>query len=145
MALSIALTLSFGNANGGITIGGMGGNCPSVLNVICPSHIHIFVQDFVRAGIPWISTSGLPGIQGVTTAGMQGAGVKTPIAAAVAAITAGLVGALHIPNVDKLTPGAKSMILACCLPPIIFVRDGVTTKGQGVMPKEHVIKAVDVT
>lgn len=77
-------------------------------------------------------------------AGMQGAGVKTPKAAEVAAMTAGFVGAEHIPKDDMLTIGAKSMMFPCCLPPIIIVRDGLTTNGHGTIPKVQVIIA-DVT
>ena len=119
----------------------MGGICPSVVNEICPSHMHMFMLDFVRAGNPCTSKSGLPGIQGVVIAGRQGAGVKTPIAAEVAAMTAGLVGAEHMPNELILVKGTKSPMFACCKPPTILVRDGLTTKGQGVSPKVHFIKA----
>ena len=54
-------------------------------------------------------TFGEPGAQG---AGIQGAGVKTSEAVVVAAITAGLVGALHIPKRGILAAGIKSIIVA---------------------------------
>ena len=38
----------------------------------------------------------LPGIQGAEVTGIQGIGVSTPSAAAVAAMTIGFVGELHI-------------------------------------------------
>ena len=78
------------------------------------------------------------------TAGTQGAGVKTPIAADVAAITAGLVGAEHIPNEAMLVIGKKSIMFARCMPAINTVLDGFTVKGHGIMPKVQVINA-DVT
>ena len=55
-------------------------------------------QPLCNAGCPEIRTVAEPGVQGVLVAGMQGAGVNTPDAAEVAAITAGLVGALHMPK-----------------------------------------------
>ncbi len=76
---------------------------------------------------------------------MQGIGVKTPIAAAVAAITVGLVGAEHIPNDAMFVIGAKSIMLAFGLPFSITVRAGNTTSGQGVRPKEQVMVAPVVT
>ncbi len=72
-------------------------------------------------------------------------GVKTPIAAAVAAITVGLVGAEHMPNDAILMMGAKSVMLAFGLPLSITVRAGSTTSGQGVSPKVQVIMAPVVT
>ena len=76
---------------------------------------------------------------------MQGIGVKTPIAAAVAAITVGFVGAEHIPNDAMLTIGAKSVMFAFGLPDSSTVRAGSTTNGHGVSPKVHVIIAPVVT
>ena len=43
-------------------------------------------------------TLAAPGVHGVLTAGTHGAGVKAPALAAVAAATAGLAIAPHIPN-----------------------------------------------
>ena len=74
-------------------------------------------------------------------AGMQGIGVKTPMAAAVAAMTSGLVGAEHMPNEVILVKGIKSMMLAFCRPCKNTLRVGVTTSGHGVNPKLQVIKA----
>lgn len=122
-------------------MGGIGGIWPSVVKDICPNQVHMFMHDFVSAGMFCMSKSGLPGIHGVVTAGRQGAGVKTPIAAEVAAITAGLVGAEHMPNEGMFVMGMKSMMLPCCRPPIITVRDGLTVRGQGAIPKVHVISA----
>jgi hypothetical protein len=84
-------------------------------------------------------TFGLPGIQGVVT-GTHGAGVGTPKAAEVAAITAGLVGAVHIPNGGILATGAKSIIVAAGFPPINTV-GRMTFRVAGATPKEHIISA----
>lgn len=48
-----------------------------------------------RAGASPIVTVGAPGIQGAGVTGRQGMGVSTPIAAVVAAATAGLAGQQH--------------------------------------------------
>jgi len=46
-----------------------------------------------------------PGVHGVLTAGTQGAGVNAPALAAVAAATAGLAMAPHIPNDGTFATG----------------------------------------
>ncbi|GAB0114828.1 hypothetical protein AcidC75_23520 [Acidisoma sp. C75] len=53
-----------------------------------------------------------PGAHGPTIAGRQGIGVCTPMAAAVAVITVGLMLELHIPKVGIFTSGAFIMIVA---------------------------------
>ena len=50
-------------------------------------------------------TFGAPGTQAGGVAGTHGAGVNTPEAADVAAMTAGFVGAEHIPNGKILVIG----------------------------------------
>lgn len=54
------------------------------------------------AGTPLIVTPTAPGVHGIST-GVHGTGVSTPRAAAVAAITSGLAGAEHIPNVGMFS------------------------------------------
>ncbi len=76
-----------------------------------PPHEHWQVQLFVNAGAPLICTVGEPGFHGVVT-GMHGCGVKTPIAAEVAAATWGFDRVVHMPNGMMLTFGAKSWIVA---------------------------------
>ena len=66
--------------------------------VITPAQAHMHFEVLVRAGIPPISTVGDPGVHGAGTKGTQGMGVSTPMAAAVADATVGLVGDLHMPN-----------------------------------------------
>jgi hypothetical protein len=58
-----------------------------------------------RVGISPSNTVGAPGTHGETVAGIQGIGVRTPIAAAVAAATIGLAGDMHIPNGIMFTNG----------------------------------------
>lgn len=82
-------------------------------------------------------TVGEPGAQGVVVAGTHGAGVKTPIAAEVAAITAGLEGALHMPNGFTLTIGALSIMVATGILLALTCLDGITVKGDGATPKVH--------
>jgi hypothetical protein len=83
-----------------------------VITLITPAHIHIALLILFKAGIFPTITVGEPGAQGVVVAGTQGTGVGTPSLAAVAAIKAGLVGALHIPKGMIFFIGTKSMILA---------------------------------
>ena len=87
-----------------------------------------FASD-VKMGRLSTSTVGLVGIQ-ATVAGMQGAGVGTPIAAAVAAATMGLLGVTHMANVGILAMGLASMIFAAGILPAIRV-GLMTTKEAG--------------
>src|SRR5262245_5499793 len=85
---------------------------PGIAIEITPAHAHRHFDVLARAGAPATSTVGLPGAQGPVGTGTQGAGVNTPRAAAVAATTAGLVGALHIPKGGMLATGAQSSTVA---------------------------------
>jgi hypothetical protein len=64
--------------------------------VITPAQRQLRVQVLLSAGEPPIITVGEPGVQGATVLGMQGCGVRTPIAAEVAAATCGLASDIHI-------------------------------------------------
>lgn len=81
---------------------------------ICPAQAHRSLQSCVRQGFPPINTLGCIGIQ-LTVTGTQGTGVRTPIAAAVAAATAGFVIVLHIPKGPTFAVVA-SMIVAAGFP-----------------------------
>jgi len=70
-----------------------------------PAQVHMHLHSLCKAGWPPIVTVGFGGAQGVPVAGTHGAWVNTPLAAAVAAMTAGLFGDLHIPNVGMFTTG----------------------------------------
>jgi hypothetical protein len=70
------------------------------------------VLESVRAGRLLMSTVGFPGAHGATVTGTQGIGVKTPMAAAVADMTVGFAGELHMPKGSILTHGMLSMIVA---------------------------------
>ena len=72
---------------------------------ITPPQMHISFELLLRAGILAIRTVGEPAIQGAGVTGTQGIGVKTPRAAAVALITAGLAGELHMPKGMMFTIG----------------------------------------
>ena len=80
-------------------------NSPGVTNVITPAHMHMFIEVLSSVGILPSSTLGAPGTQGEVVAGMQGMGVRTPIAAAVAAATIGFAGDMHMPNGMMFTSG----------------------------------------
>jgi hypothetical protein len=57
---------------------------------ITPAHIHINFAELFRIGMFPSSTVGAPTIHGAGVLGMHGIGVRTPMAAAVAAATIGL-------------------------------------------------------
>jgi hypothetical protein len=81
---------------------------PGLLIVITPPHVQLQVQVAVNAGIPPICVNVAPGAHGPAMTGTHGAGVKTPIAAEVAAATAGFDGVLHMPNGGMFVIGIMS-------------------------------------
>jgi len=83
-----------------------------------------------------ISTVEEPGTHGAMVIGMQGIGVRTPSAAAVAAMTIGFAGQLHIPNGITFTKGLLSMMFAEGVPETTRLR-GKTLSVPGANPKEH--------
>jgi len=88
------------------------------------------------AGMLAISTVCAPGIHGAGVAGTHGAGVGVPNAADVAAMTAGLDGAEHMPKGMMFTSGAWSMMFASGV--WVSVRfTGNTTNELGAAPKLH--------
>jgi hypothetical protein len=99
------------------------------------------LQLLLSTGMPPITVVGTPGTQGATVAGTHGIGVGTPSAAAVAAITAGLDGLVHIPNGMTLTIGTWSMMVAAGNPPADTRLTGNTTNALGATPKLHAIIA----
>ena len=114
--------------------------CPGLVIWITPAQVHMSFELLSSAGISAISTFGLPGVQGAGVTGTQGAGVNTPEAAEVAAMTAGLVGAEHMPNGGMFTVGWLSMMFAAGVP--VSVRFcGSTIKDEGAAPKLHCIVA----
>src|SRR4051812_30395041 len=89
------------------------------------------------------STVGAPGTQGAGITGTQGIGVSTPIAAAVAAATAGFAGEMHIPNGMMFTIGLLSMMVAAGMLPVMHLFVGSTTSVPGARPKLHWRVAVE--
>ena len=65
-----------------------------------PAHMHIRTLMSSSAGTPsrFTGSAIAPGTQGLVVMGTQGAGVGVPSAAAVAAMTAGLAGDVHMPK-----------------------------------------------
>lgn len=80
-------------------------NSPGSTKVITPAHMHISIDVLSNVGMSPNITVGAPGTQGETVAGMQGIGVRTPMAAAVAAATIGFAGDMHMPNGMIFTSG----------------------------------------
>ena len=91
----------------------------------------------LSAGSPRSSTVGAPGVQGAGVTGVQGTGVGTPALAAVAAIKAGLAGALHMPKGGMLDDLLSMMLPASLL--LVVTVFGVATNVLGAAPKVHCI------
>ena len=79
--------------------------CPGLVIVIIPPHMHMHCDVLSRAAWFAIKTVSAPGIHGAVVTGMQGTGVRTPIAADVAAATCGFDGVVHIPKGMMFTIG----------------------------------------
>ncbi len=82
-------------------------------------------------------TPGAPESHGAGVTGMQGAGVGTPNATAVAAMTAGLAGLLHIPKGWMFSAGTLSMIVPHGRPQALTRFFGSRLKFEGSAPKLH--------
>jgi len=87
--------------------------------------------------LPSSSTSGAPGNQGERVAGTHGIGVGTPSAAAVAAMTLGLAGLLHIPNEGMSRRGMTSKTVASGCSPVSTGFRGNIGIGTASLPKLH--------
>ena len=86
-----------------------------------------------------------PGVQGLVVTGMQGMGVSTPIAAAVADATVGLLGLEHMPKVGMLAIGANAWMLAAGVSQVTGVPVGTTLSTAGATPNVHAIVAPVLT
>jgi hypothetical protein len=109
-----------------------------MMMLMTPAHMHMSVDVSSRVGISASKTVGAPGTQGATVAGMQGMGVRTPIAAAVAAATIGFAGDIHIPNGMMFSSGMLSMMLASGISSVSTMFVGNTTSELGAMPIVHI-------
>jgi hypothetical protein len=112
--------------------------------LIIPHHEHMHRSPLQMTGPAVPRVVGFDDIQGTDTAGTQGAGVKTPEAAAVAAITAGLVGALHTPKGAILTIGKQSDDVAIGRPQANREPVG-TVRVAGICPNVHEHNAPETT
>lgn len=101
-----------------------------------PPHMQVSLQELFNAGFPPIRTVGDPGAHGAVVAGIQGMGVSTPIAAAVAAATVGLLKDWHIPNGIMFINGTLSIIVASAWLDITLAA-GITFKVEGAAPNVH--------
>lgn len=95
------------------------------------------IEALFKAGIPPIRTVGEPGAHGETVTGIQDCGVKTPIAAAVAAATAGFAIDVHMANGMMLTLGLLSIILAAGVVAMTLLV-GIIIRDDGAVPNEHI-------
>src|ERR1700723_3877422 len=103
--------------------------------------MHISFEVFSIVGMSARRTSGAQGSQGPTVIGMQGIGVRTPMAAAVAAATIGFAGHMHTPNGMMFTIGMLSMMLASGISLVKTMFVGRTTSELGAIPMVHIIIA----
>lgn len=106
--------------------------------VITPAHMHINVDVLSRVGMSASNTVGAPGTHGATVAGIHGMGVRTPIAAAVAAATIGFAGDMHMANGMMFTNGILSIMLASGISSVITMFVGNTTSVLGAIPIVHI-------
>jgi hypothetical protein len=118
---------------------------PGFVIVITPSQVQFKVQVALSAGLFLIITVGEPGTHGVVVTGTQGAGVGTPRAADVAAITAGFVGALHMPKGMMFFMGILSIMVAAGMLAPLTRFSGVIVRVDGATPNEHINIAPIVT
>ena len=102
---------------------------------------HMQVELLFSAGILAIMTLLAPGVQGAEITGVQVWGVSTPLAAEVAADTAGLAIEVHIVKPAMLTYGLLSLMLAAGMLAAITLLVGSTVNEPGAEPKEHIIMA----
>ncbi len=110
---------------------------PGMTMLITPAHMHMQVDVLSSIGMLPSSTVGDPGIHGAGVFGTHGIGVSTPIAAAVAAATAGLAGEMQTPNGRMLTIGAWSMMFAATCVPHCTRFVGNTCNAEGAAPIVH--------
>lgn len=102
-----------------------------------PPQLHMHFDALFSAGAVPRITVGEPGTQGAAVTGMHGMGVRTPMAAAVAAATIGFEGDWHIPNGGMFSMGLLSMMLAAGGPPPSTLFIGSTTSADGATPNVH--------
>jgi hypothetical protein len=99
-----------------------------------PAHAHMQVESSVSARRSSTLTAVEPGDQGATVLGTHGAGVSTPIAALVAAATAGLAIERHIPKGPMFVIGTKSITVAMDCSSAWVSCVGSTTSFTGAAP-----------
>ena len=103
------------------------------------------LQVLLSAGLPPTNTVGEPGAHGADITGIQGMGVKTPMAADVAADTCGFAMDVHIPKGIMFVIGTLSMIHAAGILLHITLAFGRTLSTDGAIPKLHISCAPEVT
>lgn len=116
---------------------------PGKVTLIIPPQAQLHRAPEQTAGVPPIRVVAVGGSHGPTGTGTHGIGVSTPKAAAVAAATVGLDRLVHIPKGGILSSGTMSSIVAAGLPSMSTRRSGRTLSGDGDMPNEHSIWAVE--
>jgi hypothetical protein len=99
--------------------------------------LHISFDVLLSAGMLPSITVGAPVAHGAVVTGMQGMGVRTPMAADVAAATDGFARLEHMPNGMMFTIGLLSMMFAAGMLLVIIWLAGRTFRVLGATPKLH--------
>ncbi len=101
-----------------------------------PPQAHMHLALLIKAGM-FITFTCPGGAHGAVMTGTQGIGVRTPMAAEVAAATCGLAIDWHMPKGIIFVIGAKSMTVAISMLPHFGLSGTVTMSDDGAIPKEH--------
>lgn len=109
--------------------------CPGETTEIVPPREHTHLDVASTHGMPATRVVVDPGDHGEAMSGVHGCGVKTPLAAVVAATTAGFVKLAHIPNGGMFAMGFMSATVAIGV--VAFAGPGATTNVEGMRPIEH--------
>lgn len=118
---------------------------PAYVMEMTPPQLQLHMEVLFKAGMLPSMTVDDPGLQGATVNGTHGIGVNTPMAAEVAAATAGFAMDMHMPKGGMFTMGLLSMMFAAGGPPHIVLFVGSTIKLLGATPNEHIIIAPATT
>lgn len=104
-----------------------------------PAQVQKSLQESFNAGFLLISIVTTPGTHGAGMTGIQGWGANTPMAAAVAAATAGFTRDVHKPKGNIFTRGILSMMVAAGIREVFTRFVGRMVSVEGAVPKVHMM------
>lgn len=117
---------------------------PEKETVIEPPKLQLRVLEAVSIGMPPITALVDPGDQGPAGVGIQAPGVGVPMAAVVAAMTAGFAGAIHIPKGIIFKKGIIFTMVPAWVP-AITMGAGRNIREAGAAPMEQAARAPETT